>query len=45
MIRRNNLSLHQKNLPKDENGQYDLFQEQIDRRRKRGAEEIVKIVS
>jgi len=45
MIRRNNLSLHQKNLPKDENGQYDLFQEQIDRRRKRGDEEIVKITN
>jgi len=45
MIHKNNVSLHQKNLPKDENGQYDLFQEQIDRRRKRGEEEIVKITN
>ena len=45
MIRINNISLHRKNLPKDEKGQYDLFQEQIDRRRKRGDEEIVKITN
>jgi len=45
MIRINSVSPHRKNLPKDEKGQYDLFQEQIDRRRKRGSEEIVKITN
>jgi len=45
MISINSVSLHQKNLPKDENGQYDLYQEQIDRRRKRGDEEILKITN